>query len=267
MVHRGLGQARITYPRTVQLSPADPMTSASLPSALLRLPGSVSRPVRLGYSLQDAEQHLIALVQAREVNPRDLALRDAEHEALSRYVIAKYGPVTGRMMVASFVPVYSAGKLILKPLGGYKGATPPSFREVAAGLRPLVTLAPTITGYQTVGVWPGAVLATGAQCAAYLATHGGGPGSGCRAVYSNGTLGPLMYAPAPTPTTKMARLRGLGYYPNLGQAVTVGAGPSIPTWVWWVAAGAAALLVGGLFFGGPSPRRQPAVRTVTRTTY
>jgi hypothetical protein len=48
MVHRGIGTARITYPTTVKLSPADPMTSANIPAALLRVPGVVSHPVRIG---------------------------------------------------------------------------------------------------------------------------------------------------------------------------------------------------------------------------
>lgn len=286
MVHRGLGSARITYPTTVQLSPADPMTSASLPPRLLAVPGVVSRPIRLS-GVQQSEAALIALMQQRMANPTDLGLRDREHAAFSQYLIDKLGPVLGRAVVATSVPMYSGGKLIIQSMGGMKGATPPSFREIAAGLRPLVKAGPTITSYQTVGVWPGAVVSTAAQCAAYLATHGGGPGSGCRPLYSDGTTGPVTpYVPvqpstapnvlkAPFSIHPMARPGyrlapgRLGYYPNLGQYGDATGAPAggIPTWVWWVAGyGALALLLGGFFYGTPA-RRQPSVRTVTRTTY
>lgn len=287
MLHRGLGTARITYPRTVQLSPADPMTNAAMPAILLRVPGVVSRPIRIG-ALPQSEQALIALMIARQAKPNDLALRDAEHAAFSRYVIDKLGPVIGPAVVATSVPVYSAAKGAIQIVGGMKAATPASFREIRAGLRPLLpSQSPAIVGYQAVGVWPGAVLATGAQCAAYVASHGDGPGSGCQAVYSDGSLGPVSTASTPTsaaaPTTFKAplwvhpqaragyslRLRGVDYYPNLGQTYggsdSVGGG--VPTWVWWVAGyGVLALLLGGYFYAAPA-RRQPTVRTVTRTTY
>jgi len=126
-----------------------------------------------GYHLVSGEAELIALMQQRMENPHDLALRDAEHEAFSRLMLRKLGPVLGRAVVATSVPVYTAGKLFVKSVGGMKGATPPSVREIVAGLRPL-----WITEYQTFGVWPGARLATMAQCQAYLKSHGGGAGSG-----------------------------------------------------------------------------------------
>jgi hypothetical protein len=43
-----IGTARITYPRTVTVSAADPGMAVALPPRLLRVPGIVSRPVRIG---------------------------------------------------------------------------------------------------------------------------------------------------------------------------------------------------------------------------
>lgn len=48
MVHPHLGSARITYPRGVTVSSADPMTTGALPPRLLAVPGVVSRPIRIG---------------------------------------------------------------------------------------------------------------------------------------------------------------------------------------------------------------------------
>ncbi len=283
MVHRHLGSARITYPTGVKVSPVDPMTSANLPRELRLVPGVVSRPVRIG--AMTAEQHIAQFMMqasgdayqaatlaalARMGDPLNLALRNAEHALFSRSVLQKLGPVLGRGVVATSVPLYSAAKAIGQPFGAFKGATAPSWQEVQYGLQPLFPQKSTITGYASVGVWPGAVSATAADCMAYIATHGGAghPGTGCKAVYSNGTSGPLIPY---SPTT--ARLHGVGYYPNLGQDAGAAAGylpaslSGVPTWVWWVAGyGVLALLLGGVFYGAPK-RRQPAVRTVTRTTY
>ena len=42
------GIARISYPRGISRSSADPATTMALPASLARLPGIVSRPIRLG---------------------------------------------------------------------------------------------------------------------------------------------------------------------------------------------------------------------------
>ncbi len=284
MVHRDIGSARITYPTGVKVSPVDPMTSANLPRELRVVPGVVSRPIRLGAGKITASQHIAQFLAqangdayqaatlatlARMRDPHNIPLRNAEHALFSQYAIKRLGPVLGRAVVASAVPAYSLAKVLGRPIGFFKGATPPSWQEVQYGLQPIVSSVPalTITGYATVGTWPGAVLSTPGDCNAYLGTHGGG--KGCQAVYSNGTLGPVIPYTAPS-----GGLSGVDYYPNLGQ--DAGAAPGywpasvsgVPTWVWWVgSAGLIALLLGGGFFATGAARQRPRVRTVTRTTY
>ncbi len=303
MVHRDIGSARITYPTGVKVSPVDPMTSANLPRELRMVPGVVSRPIRIGvrpatgWAASPASEQLIqqflaqtggdpllafgAANTARRADPQNRALRNAEHALFSNYLKDWLGPGFGHAAVAAS-PAYSGLKFIGKPFGFFKQATPPSWREVQYGLRPLfgpmaapaepiapapvapIPVAPAITSYVTVGTWPGAMVATEAQCQAYLSTHGGT--GGCKAVYSDGSSGPLIPYTAPS-----AGLSGVGYYPNLGQdaggAYLPASFSSVPTWVWWAGAGVVALLIGGLIIGGRRAPARPRVRTVTRTTF
>lgn len=85
----------------------------------------------------DPESALIELMTRREDNPMDLTLRDQEHEAFSRYMLHKLGPVLGPAVVGTSVPAYSGIKAAAQAMGGMKDATPASFQEVRAGLRPL----------------------------------------------------------------------------------------------------------------------------------
>lgn len=278
MVHRHLGSARITYPTGVTVSPADPVTTAILPRDVLVIPGTVSRPVRLGappshLTADQYIQHFLAqagdayeaatlATMARMADPLNTELRNAEHALFSRYVVHTLGPVAGRAVVAAAVPLYSLAKAVGQPVGAFKGATAPSWREVQYGLKPLLPAAPSVTGYATVGVWPGAVLASPSQCAAYITAHGG-QGS-CRAVYSNGTYGPVLSL------AQTARLHGVGYYPNLGQDASAASSylpAGVPSWVWYVAIGGVAyVILYALLFRGHG-KSAPRVRTVTRTTY
>ena len=47
------GVARISYPRTVAMSDADPATAVALPARVRRIPGGISRPVRIGDDTTD----------------------------------------------------------------------------------------------------------------------------------------------------------------------------------------------------------------------
>lgn len=93
----------------------------------------------------DPQSALISLVNQRNEDPMNLGLRDQEHAAFSKHVLDTLGPILGPAVVAASVPAYSAAKAIAQPLGMMKGATPPSFGEVKAGLSPLWggTTAPT----------------------------------------------------------------------------------------------------------------------------
>jgi hypothetical protein len=80
---------------------------------------------------------------------RNLNLRDAEHALFSRQLLEQYGPVLGRLMVATAVPGYSANKVIQQTypsIGGLarflsgmdlRQASPPDLQELYWGLRPL----------------------------------------------------------------------------------------------------------------------------------
>ena len=81
---------------------------------------------------------------------------------------------------------------------------------------------------------------------------------------------PLELRMVPGVVSRPVRIGAMAYYPNLGAIDTssvTAAVASIPTWVWWtVGAGVLALMLGPVVFRGRT-RRQPSVRTVTRTTY
>src|ERR1051326_2660428 len=47
------GVARISYPRTVAMSDADPATAVALPARVRRIPGGIPRPVRIGDGTTD----------------------------------------------------------------------------------------------------------------------------------------------------------------------------------------------------------------------
>lgn len=85
----------------------------------------------------DPQSALISLMNQRTANPQDLALRDAEHAAFSRYLMSSLGPVLGPAVVATSVPAYSAVKGVAQAMGGMQDSTPASLREVHAGLTPL----------------------------------------------------------------------------------------------------------------------------------
>lgn len=86
---------------------------------------------------QDPESALVVLMNRRADNPQDLDLRDQEHEAFSRYMLHRLGPVLGPAVVGASVPAYSGIKGAVQAMGGMQDASPASFREVQAGLRPL----------------------------------------------------------------------------------------------------------------------------------
>lgn len=307
MVHSQFGAARITYPTGVTISPADPMTHANLPHDLLAVPGAVSRPIRLsalgevpanlsgranqliqhylGEARGDPLQAAAAAKAAREKDPNNIDLRNAEHALFSYYMIDKLGPILGAAVVGVSVPLYSLVKSLAKMMGLLKKATPPSWQEMQYGLRPLVSPKPgpaarAVSVYVTVGAWPG-MQGTLGECQKYLVTHGG---RGCQGYYSDGTPGPFV------PASPGGKLSGLEYYPNLGQELHWGevheadqieqegqwgeAGQAgqwgyqnlgqygasagvasagsrgIPTWLWYVGGYAALYLLFSVFSGG-----------------
>jgi len=85
----------------------------------------------------DPESALIALMNRRQAQPMDLALRDEEHAAFSRYMLDKLGPVLGPLVIGTSVPAYSGIKGAVQAMGGMQDATPASLQEVRAGLQPL----------------------------------------------------------------------------------------------------------------------------------
>src|SRR6266849_5052937 len=159
----------------------------------------------------DPLQAAAAAKSDRAKNPGDVALANAEHELFAHHVMRQLGPVAGRAVLAAAVPTYTLAKAIGRPVGLFKGSTPPSLQQIKHGLRPIVRPLPpapvqAIASYVTVGAWPGAQLSSLGDCAAYLYSHGG---TGCRGVYVDGSLGPIIpksALPAP-PTT-------LGDYPQ-----------------------------------------------------
>lgn len=281
MVHRDIGSARITYPTGVKVSPVDPMTSANLPRELRMVPGVVSRPIRLSGPGQRNAKQLIAnylreargdAVQAaalagrdRLSDPSNLALRNAEHALFSRSVLQSLGPVLGRAVVATSVPLYSAAKAIGRPMGFFKEATAPSWQEVQYGLEPIVSPAPAPVeaAPAPVAPWPAGGLAVAIPCS-------WAPELTCTVYFGQAEYEAYI---AGGGEVRGGGLAGVGYYPNLGQGP--GEGPSylpasisgLPTWVWWIGAGVLVLLVGGAIFGGRATPARPRVRTVTRTTF
>jgi hypothetical protein len=70
---------------------------------------------------------------ARDKDPQNLPLRDAEHELFVRQVLNQFHlPPEAALLT----PAYSAAKAVGQPLGLFKGATPPSWSEVRAGVAP-----------------------------------------------------------------------------------------------------------------------------------
>jgi len=67
----------------------------------------------------------------------DPGLRDQEHEAFSRYVLERLGPVLGGAVVGAGVPVYSGVKGAAQSMGLMQDSSPASLEEIKAGYRPL----------------------------------------------------------------------------------------------------------------------------------
>lgn len=99
-----------------------------------------------------AGDQAVQVAQARVADPQNLDLRDQEHRLFSQHVLDQYGPVLGSLVVGASVPSYSALKAaaqanpqlgaLLSRLTGYDlaNATPASWREVHAGLAPVVDM-------------------------------------------------------------------------------------------------------------------------------
>lgn len=113
----------------------NPPIQSSIPPAKMPAPPADQDPTR---TTNDPQTTLISLMNQRAASPLDLGLRDQEHAAFSRYLLHQLGPVLGPAVVATSVPAYSAAKGGAQALGMMKDATPASFREVGAGLSPLV---------------------------------------------------------------------------------------------------------------------------------
>ncbi len=97
--------------------------------------------------MPDVTQALIDAINARWQAPQDLGQRDAEHAAFTRYLLQQY-PYLGPLIAMITVPGYSGAKWLAQTLPGgavvdrvspvpLASATPPSWREVLAGLSPL----------------------------------------------------------------------------------------------------------------------------------
>lgn len=86
----------------------------------------------------DPTMALINVMQDRQNNPTDLALRNTEHALFSAHVMKQLGPGLGTAVVGASVPAYSAAKAVGQPFGAFRGATPPSLQEVQYGLWPLL---------------------------------------------------------------------------------------------------------------------------------
>jgi len=92
-------------------------------------------------------------VLARKGNELDLGLRDQEHARLTEHILNTYGPVLGRAIAGTLVPAWSGAKAVAQALPtpisqtidkamptdmklASPTTTPPSWREVQAGLKP-----------------------------------------------------------------------------------------------------------------------------------
>ena len=87
------------------------------------------------------EAELFRAYEARQGNRRDLDLRDQEHTLFARDMIERLGPVLGRLVLGVAAPGYSGAKVMAQNYGvdpfGLAQSTPPDFRELWAGLRPV----------------------------------------------------------------------------------------------------------------------------------
>jgi len=73
---------------------------------------------------------------ARESDPMNPDLANAEHNAFSQDVVNNYG-ILGRGMMAVAPPLYGAAKAIGQATGlGFNDATPASFEQIGAGMAP-----------------------------------------------------------------------------------------------------------------------------------
>lgn len=89
-------------------------------------------------------------------DPMQLMLRDWHHQAFTRGIMERFGPVLGRMIAGSGIPLWQVMKMLSQNVPGGRQAsqylpqslqphlgTPPTWGQLGTGLRPLLSRLPS----------------------------------------------------------------------------------------------------------------------------
>lgn len=128
------------------------MVHEQAPQPLIPSPAPQGRGVSGSWEPPTALDQAAQALAARSADPQNLDLRDREHALFSKYILDQYGPQLGSLIVGAAAPTYSGVKALAQSnpqlgalLGKMSGqdltqATPASWREVQAGLSPVVEM-------------------------------------------------------------------------------------------------------------------------------